>query len=83
VNFANWVLKLPSGAIEYIICSDEAYFYLTLPINKQNNRMWLKSQPDVGVEQPLQDQKFLVWCAISAKKVFGSHFFDTSVTQHN
>jgi hypothetical protein len=45
--------------------------------------MWSKSQPDVGVEQSLQDQKILVWCAISAKKFFEPYFFDTSVTQHN
>jgi hypothetical protein len=25
---------------------------------KQNNRMRLKSQPDVGVEQSIQDKKF-------------------------
>jgi hypothetical protein len=25
-NFANWVLKLPFGALEYIICSDEGFW---------------------------------------------------------
>jgi hypothetical protein len=83
LDFANWVLKLPPEAIEYFICSDEAYFYLTLPINKQNNRQWSESQPGVGVEQPLQDQKVLVWCAISANKIFGPYFFEDNVNQHN
>jgi hypothetical protein len=65
-----------------MICSDEAYFYLTSPINKHNNRVWSQSQPGVGVEQPLLDQ-VLVWCAISANKVFGPNFFETCVNQHN
>ena len=38
VNFANWFLSLPMDTKYFFICSDEAYFYLTLAINKQNNR---------------------------------------------
>jgi hypothetical protein len=45
--------------------------------------MWLKSQPCVGVENPIHDQKVLVWCAISANKVFGPFFFEESVNQQN
>jgi hypothetical protein len=30
--------KQPESTNEYIICSDEAYFYLTLPLNNQKNR---------------------------------------------
>ena len=66
-----------------MICSDEAYFYLTLPINNQNNRIWSESQPCVDVETPLHDQKILVWCAISAKRVFGPFYFEDTVDQHN
>lgn len=71
LNFANWALKLSAKAFDSIIFSDEAYFYLALPVNRQNNRQWSESQPNVGVEQPLQDQKVLVWCEISTNKVFG------------
>jgi hypothetical protein len=52
VDFAKWFLKQPSDTLSYIICSDEVYFYLTQPINKQNRLMWLKSQSCVGVENP-------------------------------
>lgn len=83
LNFANWFLKLPKASHDYIICSDEAYFYLTLPINNQNNRQWSKSQPYIGVEKPLHDQKILVWCAISAKRVFGPFYFEENVNQYN
>ena len=66
-----------------MIFSDEAYFYLTLPVNKQNNRQWSESQPYVDVEQPLYDKKILAWCAISVDRVFGPYFIETSVNQEN
>ena len=63
--------------------SDEAYFTLTLPLNKQNNRIWADSQPVIGIETPLHDEKVLVWCAISAAKIYGPYFFSESVNQDN
>lgn len=83
LNFAQWFLKLPASTLYYMIFSDEAYFYLNQPINKQNNRVWCESQPCVGVEQPLFDKKILVWCAISVNRVYGPYFFETSVNQEN
>ena len=83
LNFAHWFLKQPESTHEYIICSDEAYFYLTLPLNNQNNRQWSKSNPYIGIEKPLNDQKILVWCAISANRVFGPYYFEDTVNQHN
>ena len=66
-----------------MICSDEAYFYLTVPVNIQNNRQWSRAPPYMDVEKPLQDQKILVWCAISANRVFGPYYFENTVNQHN
>ena len=83
IEFAQWFLSLPSNTKQYLICTDEAYFYLTIPVNKQNNRIWGESQPGLGVEKPLQDHKILVWCAISANKVYGVYYFKSSVDQHN
>ena len=83
LNFAHWFLKQPESTHEYIICSDEAYFYLTLLLNNQNNRQWSKSNPYIGIEKPLNDQKNLVWCAISANRVFGPYYFEDTVNQHN
>ena len=62
-----------------LICSDEAYFYLTLPSNKQNNRNWADCQPIEGIERPLHDGKILVWCGMSAQKIYGPYYFETSV----
>ena len=58
VNFAEWFLKLHPQTKNYMICSEKAYFYLTLPLNKQNNRQWSESDPMVGLEKPLHDLKF-------------------------
>ena len=49
VDFANWFLSLPMDTKYFFICSDEAYFYLTLPINKQNNRNWYAYPPYEGI----------------------------------
>ena len=83
LEFAQWFLKLPLKAKFFFICTDEAYFYLTIPINKQNNRLWSDSCPYEGIETPLQDEKVLVWCAISAEKIYGPYFFSESVNQYN
>ncbi len=65
-----------------MIFSDETYFYLTESLNKQNNLLWLKERPVDWIERPLQDEKVLVWCAISAKKIYGPFFFECTVNQH-
>ena len=83
VDFAQWFLALPKETKFSLVCSDEAYFYLTLPLNKQNNRIWSPDQPNEGIEVPLHDEKILVWCAISANKTFGVYYFDHAVNQDN
>ena len=63
---ANPSLYGPKNAKFILICAEEAYFYLTLPLNEQNNRIWSDSRPLEGTTVPLHDQKVFVWCAISA-----------------
>ena len=47
VKFAQWFLLRPNNAKYILICSDEAYFHLTLPLNKIT---WSKSVqfPPIG-----------------------------------
>ena len=66
-----------------MVFSDEAYFYLTLPVNIQNNRQWSKGQPFLDVERPLHDKKILVWCGISVNRVFGPYYFENTINQKN
>ena len=81
--FANWFISLPKLTEMFMFFSDEAYFYLRLPINKQNNRYWGDTDQLYTVEVPLHDEKVLVWCAISASKCIGPYFFDGSVNSTN
>ena len=83
VEFAEWFLRIPQAKSEYLIVSDEAYFYLTESLNRQNNRIWETERPTDGIEKPLHSEKILVFCAISATKIYGPYYFSTSVNQHN
>ena len=83
MNFAKWFLSLPSSAKFRTIHSDEAYVTLSLPSNKQNNRLWSTECPNQAIELPLHDQKVLVWCAISSERIYGPYFFEESVNQQN
>ena len=43
LNLARWNPNLPKSTQNYMILSDEIYFYLTLPSKNQNNRPWTES----------------------------------------
>ena len=43
VEFGGWCHSKGPSFKYTLICSDEAYFYLTLPSNKQNNMIWFDS----------------------------------------
>ena len=45
--------------------------------------MRLKNRPEDWIEKPLQDEKLLIWCAISVKRIFGPFYFNQTVNQHN
>jgi AraC-like DNA-binding protein len=83
LNFAHWFLNQPKSTIDFMVFSDEAYFYLTLPVNIQNNRQWSKGQPFLDVERTLHDKKILVWCGISVNRVFGPYYFENTINQKN
>ena len=40
------------------VISDEAYFTLTQPMNKQKNRILTDSQPAIGIETALHGENF-------------------------
>ena len=66
-----------------MISKKESYFFLTLPINKQNNRFWNESRPFESIKMPLNNEKILVWCAISIEDIIGPYFFEESVNKDN
>lgn len=59
--------------------TDEAWFHLSGYVNTQNSRYWAAVNPHVIHETPLYDEKVGVWCAVSASRIVGPIFFDTTV----
>jgi len=62
--------------------SDEAHFYLTGHVNKQNMRLWAQSNPNYTMETPLHPQKITVWCALSKIGIIGPYFIENTVNQY-
>ena len=82
-NFVEFVKSRQMNIETSFICSDEAYFYLHGGHNIQNNRIWAEFQPNECHEEPLNDDKIMVWCAFSACKVYGPYFFKENVNWQN
>ena len=61
------------------IMGDEAWFHLSGHINSQNTRYWAVENPQLVHEQPLQNQKIGVRCAMSGMCIIGRIFFDRTV----
>ena len=49
VIFAQWTNSLPKSDLQFMNFSNEAYFYLTESLIKQNNRMRLKEDLYTGL----------------------------------
>lgn len=83
LEFVQFLKNRRLNVEDYFICSDEAYFYLHGGHNIQNERIWAIFQPNEIAEAPLNDDKVMVWCAFSAKRVYGPYFFDETVKWTN
>ena len=68
--------KLDSGKIWF---SDEAHFWLTGHVNKQNHRFWAKENPHVFQTTSMKPQRLTVWCALSSEGIIGPVFFNGNV----
>jgi Helix-turn-helix domain (DUF4817) len=79
LDFCIWFKGLSKITSMRLICSNKAYFCLTKPVNKQNNRLWLKTRPSKGVERQLYDQKQLVLCTMLRKRIYGTYYFEGTI----
>jgi hypothetical protein len=59
-----------------LIAFDEAHFYISGYVNKQNYRYWRDEQPHSVFETLLHSLKVAVWCGLSASGITGLHFFE-------
>jgi hypothetical protein len=56
--------------------NDEAHFYLSGFVNKQNFRYWSATNPIELHDRPLRSSKVTVWCAIYSFPIIGPYFFE-------
>lgn len=59
-----------------IFFSDEATFYLSGRVHKQNCRIWGYEKPIEVHQEPLHSPKINVWCAMSSRCIIGPYFFE-------
>lgn len=66
-------------ALDSILMTDEAHFYLNGDVNKQNYRYWSNENPQIIHEKPLHSPKVTVWMGVAAWGLIGPYFFDSTV----
>lgn len=77
-EFANWALTMLGANPNFgrtIIFSDEAHFWLSGHVNKQNCRYWSDHQPQNFEEAEMHPQKLTVWCGLWHGGIIGPYFF--------
>ncbi|ENN70169.1 hypothetical protein YQE_00020, partial [Dendroctonus ponderosae] len=53
---------------------DEAQFFLSGFVNKQNCRIWENENPRVIVEKPMHPERVTVWYGLWVDNVMGPYF---------
>jgi hypothetical protein len=59
--------------------SNGAWFSLRGEVNCQNKRDRSTENPRDSQEQPVRDEKFPIWCAISAHRIIGPIFYEETI----
>ena len=81
--FAQKMLRwLDRGKVnsDQIWFSDEAHFWLSGYVNKQNYRFWAKENPRVFQTTTMKPVRVTVFCALCSDGIIGPIFFDENVT---
>lgn len=77
-EFADWALQMLAADPDFgqkIIFSDEANFYLSGHVNKQNCRYWAAHNPQQTEEVVQYPKKLNVWCGLWHGGIIGPYFF--------
>jgi len=59
--------------------SDDAHFWLSYYVNKQNHRFWARKNPRIFQTSTTKPQRVTVWCAISEAGIIGPVFLTQNV----
>jgi len=64
------------GVINTLLMTDEAHFYLSGYVNKQNYRYWAPENPQELHQRLLHSERLTVCCGIASFGVLGPYFFE-------
>ena len=70
------MLRDSPDLLKKLIFTDEAHFYLSDFVNRQNMRYWAPDNPNVILQKPLHSPKVTVWCGVGIKGIIGPYFFE-------
>ncbi len=82
VAFCSWLLCFIDCGInplDITFFSDNAYFWLTGYVNRQNNCYWAIENPHVEKEVPLHLAKIVVWLRFHGNEILIPFFFALSI----
>lgn len=81
IEYCQWFLNNlnNNNTLDLTFFTDEAWFYLSGYINKQNMRIWSSENPHEFIQSPLHSQKIGVWLAVSRRRIFGPVFFEGTI----
>lgn len=82
LDFAREMIDMiVSGTIKTkrIWFSDEAHFWMTGYVNKQNYRFWGSENPRIFETTTLKPQRITVWCAMCEYGIIGPIFLDQNI----
>lgn len=77
--FADWALEqleVDPNFGRKIMFTDEAHFWLSGFINKQNCRIWSDENQREIHQGPLHSEKVTIWCALWCGGIIGPYFFE-------
>jgi len=76
-RFCRWLLEKWDAPRfrSAILFSDEAHFYLSGQVNKQNCRVWGRENPQALVESDPHAPHITVWCGLTSRGILGPYLF--------
>ena len=77
--FADWMTKqtqLDKDFSQKIIFSEEAHFYLSGCVNKQNFRILAEENPRDTVKKPMHPERVTAWCGLWVGGIIEPFFFE-------